>query len=107
MTHETKMAEMNHKLNLGSGQEALERMSETLARAVGEIDKYRETYLLACKPSDRTKPEDVLGWAVNYVACIQGNMRLDLFVSIAADIANSRAAVKASGAGQLSSVCEN
>ena len=76
-----------------SGRELFANAARLLRDYAAEMDRYAERYD-ACATDESTKHEDVLSWAVNHVACLQSNLRLDLFVSRAAQIAQRRMQVK-------------
>ena len=76
-----------------SGREVLTNAADVLRRAADEMDKQVITYD-DTEIERRVKPEEVLGWACNAVASIQSNLRLDMFVSRAADLASRRAVLE-------------
>jgi len=93
---EKRMAERVYERTVRNGREVLDGMRKRLMEAAEEIERYMKRYDEASVPEPRTAevswvmPETVLGWAVNSVGSLYSNMRLDLMVTTAAEIAESR-----------------
>ena len=72
-----------------SGREVLANAAKVLQSYAQELERYATRYD-DCVNDASVKHEAVLGWAVNHVASLQSNLRLDLFVAKAAEIAERR-----------------
>ena len=75
--------------SIESGREVLTNAAKLLASYAQELERYATRYD-DCGNDASVKHEAVLGWAVNHVASLQSNLRLDLFVAKAAEIAQRR-----------------
>ena len=80
-----------------AGEEALLAIAKQLSREAEEITMYIERYrsVDGSERGHHTNQEKVLSWVVNRLAGAMGNFRLDMLVSHAATIAESRAKMKA------------
>lgn len=77
------------------GAEIIDNAKAVLTRAIEELDRYARRYSDPSKHCTSTE-EEVLSSVVNHLSTyIMGNLRLDLMVSRAVDIARARAVVEA------------
>jgi hypothetical protein len=81
--------EMMLQSSITSARELLTKAADLLRRYTEELECYAVRFD-DCGNDPSVKHETVLSWAVNHVASLQGNMRLDLFVAKAAEIAERR-----------------
>jgi hypothetical protein len=81
--------EMLLQSSIASARELLTNAADLLRRYAEEMERYAVRYD-DCGNDPSVKHESVLSWAVNHVASLQGNMRLDLMVTKAAEIAERR-----------------
>lgn len=93
-----QMNEIAFRYAVEAGEEALLAIAKQLSRESEEIAQYIERYR-SVDGTERdifqTNQEKVLSWVVNRLAGAMGNFRLDMLVSHAATIAESRAKMKA------------
>jgi hypothetical protein len=88
-TSHRDVREMMLRSSTASGRELLTNAADLLRRYAEEMERYATRYD-DCGNDRSVKHESVLSWAVNHVASLQSNMRLDLFVAKAGEIAERR-----------------
>jgi hypothetical protein len=81
--------EMMLQSSIASARELLTNAADLLRRYADEMERYAVRFD-DCGNDPSVKHESVLSWAVNHVASLQGNMRLDMFVTKAGKIAERR-----------------
>ena len=77
------------EMAVDSGREVITNAARLLRSYAEEMERYATRYD-DCGNDPSVKHETVLGWAVNHVASLQSNLRLDLFVARGAEIAERR-----------------
>ena len=75
--------------SVDGGRELLTNGAETLRRYAEELERYAARYD-GCDNDPNVTYEMVLSWAVNHVVQLHSNLRLDLMVTKAAEIAERR-----------------
>ena len=75
--------------SVDGGRELLANGAEMLRRYAEEMERYASRYD-DCDNDTSVTYEMVLSWAINHVVQLHSNLRLDLFVSKAAEIAERR-----------------
>ncbi|MCY2986430.1 MAG: hypothetical protein NTY19_00945 [Planctomycetota bacterium] len=88
-TSQRDVHEMMLRSSIASGRELIVNAADLLRRYAEEMDRYATRYD-DCGNDPSVKHESVLSWAVNHVVHIHGNLRLDLMVTKAAEIAERR-----------------
>jgi hypothetical protein len=86
--------EMMLQSSIASGRGLLTNAADLLRRYAEEMERYTTRYD-DCGNDPSVKHETVRSWAVNHVASLQGNMRLDMFVAKAGEIAERRSELAA------------
>ena len=81
--------ELGLEMAIDNGREVITNAARLLRCFAEEMERYATRYD-DCVNDASVKHEAVLGWAVNHVASLQSNLRLDLFVSRAGEIAERR-----------------
>jgi hypothetical protein len=74
---------------IARGRDVLVEAAAMMRRFAEEMDRYATRYD-DCSNDRCVKHEDVLSWAVNHAAGLFPNLRMDLMVSRAAEIAAAR-----------------
>lgn len=77
------------EMAIDSGREVITNTARLLRYYAEEMERYATRYD-ACGNDPSVKHEAILSWAVNHIACLQSNLRLDMFVAKAAEIAERR-----------------
>lgn len=88
-TRRREARQMMLDYSIESGREVLANAAKMLASYAQELERYAVRYD-DCGNDPNVKHEAILSWAVNHVACLQSNLRLDMFVTKAAEIAEYR-----------------
>jgi len=83
---------------IDNGREVITNAACILRSYAEEMERYATRYD-DCRNDPRVKHETVMGWALNHVANLQSNLRLDLFVDRASQIAERRTELAAANAG--------
>ena len=81
--------ELMLKSAINGGHELLANAASMFRRYAEELDRYVARYD-ECDSDPTLKQEAVLSWAINYLAHVYGNLRMDLMVTKAAEIAEQR-----------------
>lgn len=81
--------QMGLDMAIDNGREVITNAARLLRSYAEEMERYAARYD-DCGNDASVKHETVLGWAVNHVASLQSNLRLDLFVNRAGEIAERR-----------------
>lgn len=75
--------------SINGGRELLTDAASMFRRYAKELDRYVARYD-ECASDPTLKQEAVISWSVNYLAHVYGNLRMDLMVTKAAEIAEQR-----------------
>jgi hypothetical protein len=89
--------ELGLEMAIDNGREVITNAARLLRCFAEEMERYATRYD-DCGNDSSVKHETVLGWAVNHVANLQSNLRLDLFVNRAGEIAERRTELASAGA---------